>query len=305
VLAIPKNPISRIAPTPSGYLHLGNVFNFLLTWYLVRKCNGILHLRIDDIDSLRTKPEYLNDIFETLNWLDLDYDFGPKNTQEHVNYFSQKLHMGRYKEVLNSLIHKNLVYACNCSRSKLKLELKDVSTCNCTIKNLALNTPNCSIKLRSLTSDIVCLNKQNIKVENAQNFIVWRKDDLPAYQLTSVTYDMDNRINLIVRGSDLMQSTCMQLQLAEVLEWKTFKDTYFIHHPLIYNNNGSKLSKSAGAMSIMKMRKNGTSAAEIYNAFAKWLQLPNTNIYNKNALIQESISDVLRVVHQFYSSKRK
>lgn len=294
MLKISKNTVGRIAPTPSGYLHLGNVFNFLLTWYLVKKCNGVLHLRIDDIDTLRTKAEYLNDIFETLNWLDLDYDIGPKNTQEHEKVFSQKLYMNRYQEVLNLLALKNLVFACNCSRRKLQLQ--EIATCNCTIKNLAINSPNCSIKLRTLADYYVSINNQTVKVENASNFVVWRKDDLPAYQLTSVTYDTDNKINLIVRGLDLMQSTCMQLKLAELLEWNTFKETYFIHHPLIKNNEGYKLSKSAGALSIMQMRKNGIGAEDVYIAFAKWLQLPNASINNKNALIQESISDVLRFV---------
>jgi glutamyl-tRNA synthetase len=69
---------SRLAPTPSGYLHLGNAFSFLLTWLVVRKQHGHLHLRIDDLDADRAKPDYYDDIFTTLDWLGLDYDSGAR-----------------------------------------------------------------------------------------------------------------------------------------------------------------------------------------------------------------------------------
>ena len=79
---------SRIAPTPSGFLHLGNALNFIFTWLVVRKNQGKLHLRIDDIDALRFRPEYLQDIFYALEWLGLDWDSGPSGPEDFLSHHS-------------------------------------------------------------------------------------------------------------------------------------------------------------------------------------------------------------------------
>jgi glutamyl-tRNA synthetase len=88
---------SRIAPTPSGYLHIGNALNFVRTWLMVRRAGGILRLRIDDIDATRTRPEYFDDIFRTLEWLGMDWDEGPRNANEQTEIYSQSLRAERIR----------------------------------------------------------------------------------------------------------------------------------------------------------------------------------------------------------------
>ena len=88
----PSHIISRIAPTPSGFLHIGNIFNFYLTWKKVRQ--GELWLRIDDGDAPRIRPEYVEDIFETLEWLGLDYDKGPRGPEDFTRIFPSSIKSG-------------------------------------------------------------------------------------------------------------------------------------------------------------------------------------------------------------------
>ena len=116
-----KNPIhSRIAPTPSGFLHKGNAFSFLLTWILVRKTSGTLTLRIDDIDKNRKRPEYLQDIFETLHFLGIDWDKGAKNPTDFEANYSQHHFLEIYQKKIEILKSKNAIFECACSRSEIQ-----------------------------------------------------------------------------------------------------------------------------------------------------------------------------------------
>ena len=85
--------VSRLAPTPSGYLHLGNAVNFVLTWLLTRQAGGVLHLRIDDLDRARLRPAYLENIFRVIDWLGLDYDHGPTGPDDFLRHHSQLHHL--------------------------------------------------------------------------------------------------------------------------------------------------------------------------------------------------------------------
>ena len=98
--------ISRLAPTPSGYLHLGNAVNFVLTWLLTRRASGVLHLRIDDLDRARLRPAYLDNIFRVIDWLGLDYDHGPHGPDDFLRHHSQLLHLPEYNAVLRRLAQR-------------------------------------------------------------------------------------------------------------------------------------------------------------------------------------------------------
>ena len=110
--------VSRLAPTPSGYLHLGNAFSFILTWLLVRRLGGKLHLRIDDLDAPRLNQDCLEDIFIQLEWLGLDYDTGPHGPEDHLRHFSQSLRLEEYMSALEEIRESGLLYACSCSRKQ-------------------------------------------------------------------------------------------------------------------------------------------------------------------------------------------
>jgi len=107
---------SRLAPTPSGYLHLGNACNFLLTWLWIRHLGGELWLRIDDLDQARVRPEYIEDIFQQLDWLGLDTDQGPRSVGELQKTWTQQLRTERYLSALTTLKNTGALYRCICSR---------------------------------------------------------------------------------------------------------------------------------------------------------------------------------------------
>lgn len=277
---------SRIAPTPSGYLHLGNAYNFLLTWWLVRQNNGVLQLRIDDVDAPRIKPEFLDDVFYTLEWLGIDWDQGPYSAAQQQSEFSMQLRLPVYREYLTRLISQNAVYACTCSRS----DVADGVKCNCAERYKDdLPKEKFAYKMRTDYSLIsytdTWLGCQTVNLqESMPNFVVWRNDDLPAYQLFSVVEDLLCGITTIIRGEDLLHTTAAQLLLAQKLSVSSFSKIQFYHHRLLTDSSGLKLSKSAGAMSLKNMRESGTSSAYVYQMFSEWLMLKNPVFRAKDLL---------------------
>jgi glutamyl-tRNA synthetase len=112
---------TRIAPTPSGFLHLGNALSFITTWLWARASKGQIALRIDDLDGPRTQEAFVDDIFEQLHWMGLDWDEGPFNRAELEKNHSQSLRLPRYREALSALLNTSdrRVFSCECSRSEL------------------------------------------------------------------------------------------------------------------------------------------------------------------------------------------
>src|ERR1044072_306277 len=112
-------PVSRIAPTPSGFIHVGNALNFILTSLLTDRESGTLRLRIDDLDSGRIRPEYLDDIFESLSWLGIQCDLGPTNVADHEMNYSQSLRIPLYLGAINSLVQNGSTFNCACSQTRI------------------------------------------------------------------------------------------------------------------------------------------------------------------------------------------
>lgn len=269
---------TRIAPTPSGYLHIGNALNFVLTWLWARKAGGSVRLRIDDLDAPRIRPEYLEDIFETLEWLGLDWDEGPFSVTEHEQKFSQTHRQDYYRAFLEELIATGKVFACTCSRKSLEKE-----ACNCFNKAVPLNSPEAA--LRVLTPDSVIVIKDAVAGvlsipldKDMHNFVVRRKEGMVAYQVSSLADDLLYKVNLIIRGQDLLGSTAAQTYLATISGKTAFAGCSFYHHPLITDNSGQKLSKSAGSGSLRAMRAQGYTVNEFYKYISKLLGWPQPAI---------------------------
>jgi glutamyl/glutaminyl-tRNA synthetase len=112
---------TRLAPTPSGFLHIGNGAAFVATWALARACDGQILLRIDDLDAQRMRPEYVEDMFKTLDWLGLNWDEGPFSTEDFHKNWSQHTRLDSYEKALNALVETGDLYACNCSRKDIRL----------------------------------------------------------------------------------------------------------------------------------------------------------------------------------------
>ncbi|MCS6935255.1 MAG: glutamate--tRNA ligase family protein [Chitinophagales bacterium] len=266
---------SRLAPTPSGYLHLGNAFNFILTWWLARYFRGTLRLRIDDVDAARVRQEYIDDIFYVLEWLGLEWDEGPFSTQEHLKKYSLQLNLPRYEYILKSLKQAGTIYACTCSRAQIARGIQ----CLCAMRYndrtpevpfaWKMNTASVKITIQDGWQDALVVDLQ----AQIPHFVVWRADGLPAYQLFSVAEDAAHGITHIVRGNDLIPSTAAQLYLAEKAGMSSFAKVNFYHHPLLRASDGKKLSKSLGSMALKTIRHSQKDPVWVYRKLAEWISV--------------------------------
>jgi len=260
---------TRIAPTPSGFLHVGNVLSFMITKDIAEKTGAKILLRIDDLDRERLEPRYVHDIFDTLHFLNIPWQEGPRNVQEYEQQYSQVHRMDLYNKALEQLREGGHVFACTCTRSQ-RIGSDGSYPGNCLHKNLPLDTPGACWRLRTNDQTELLVHRledttvKTILPVHMQYFVVKKKDGYPAYQLSSLIDDLYFGIDLIVRGQDLWPSTLAQLYLASVLGLTHFQNTTFHHHHLVTDEYGEKLSKSEGATSIQYLRQQGKTAADIY-----------------------------------------
>lgn len=273
-----KYALTRIAPTPSGFLHLGNAFSFLLTQALAKKHGVKILLRIDDLDRERYRPEYVQDIFDTLDFLEIEIDLGPKSLREVETEWSQVHRMQNYEEALAKLKTTGKVFSCDCSRNKIQqIDPRGYYLGQCLDRRIPLDKPDTAWRVNTLEADFSQFTeypnfrKTDLIPEETAFYVVRKKDRLPAYHLTSVVDDLHFGVDLIVRGKDLYASTLAQLDLARLLGEDRFNQSTFLHHELIKGANQSKLSKSAGDTSIQFLRKEGKKLQEIHLLLAKMI----------------------------------
>jgi glutamyl-tRNA synthetase len=261
--------IGRLAPTPSGYLHIGNAVNFVLTWLLVRLAGGTLHLRIDDLDRARLRRPYLENVFRVIDWLGLDYDYGPSGPDDFLRHHSQLLHLPDYNRVLRRLAQQpGLVYATQRSRTS-------------PAEPVPLEVPGAAWRVRvPLTVHVAAAAAGEVPVPLAAimpDFIIRKKDGVAAYQVASVVDDLRLGTTLVVRGLDLLPSTTAQQWLAAQLsETRPFEAgrIRFYHHPLLTDETGHKLSKSTQAHGDGGVLALPGGPARVYQAVAGLLGLP-------------------------------
>jgi glutamyl-tRNA synthetase len=258
---------TRIAPTPSGFLHLGNVLSFSLTASMARDTGASILLRVDDLDRDRVEPAFVEDIFETLRFLELPWDEGPVDAGDFERSWSQVHRMEGYARAMEVLRGSGMVYACACSRAQLANAGGDGGyPGTCRDKGLSLDAPDMNWRLRT--------EGRTLPAE-MRDFVVRKKNGFPAYQLASVMDDIQFGVDVIARGEDLLPSTLAQMYLADVLlvagmaDAAVFKKTAFFHHALLMAEDGEKLSKSAGSTSIHYLRRQGASPADVFTLIAR------------------------------------
>jgi glutamyl-tRNA synthetase len=261
--------VGRLAPTPSGYLHLGNAVNFVLTWLLVRRAGGTLHLRIDDLDRARLRRPYLDNIFRVIDWLNLDYDYGPNGPDDFLRHRSQLLHLPDYNRVLRRLAQQpGLVFATQRSRTS-------------PAEPVPLEVPGAAWRVRvpaGVTIPTLASGGKPVLLAAVMpDFIIRKKDGVAAYQVASIVDDLRLGTTLVVRGLDLLPSTTAQLwlaaQLAETQAFNTGR-IQFYHHQLVANAAGHKLSKSTQASGDGGVLTLPGGPAAVYQAVARLLGLP-------------------------------
>jgi glutamyl/glutaminyl-tRNA synthetase len=249
----------------------------MLTWLLVRREGGTLHLRIDDLDRARLRRPYLENVFRVIDWLGLDYDHGPSGPDDFLRHYSQLLHLPAYNQVLRRLAllgasqSPGLLYASPRSRTVAEAQ-----------PAVPLGTPGAAWRARVPIGTTVAFADgwqgavQVPLAADMPDFIVRKKDGVAAYQLASVVDDLRLGTTLIVRGLDLMPSTAAQLWLAAQLpETSRFspKCVQFYHHGLLTDAAGRKLSKTTQATGDLGILSAGKPTV-VYEAVARLLGLP-------------------------------
>ncbi|WP_116106035.1 glutamate--tRNA ligase family protein [Lewinella sp. IMCC34191] len=247
----------RIAPTPSGYLHVGNAANFAANALLAE--GGSLLLRIDDLDRQRFRREYLEDVFDVLHWLGIEWTHGPKDAEDFERHWSQDHRMPMYKTALDQLLTcaPTQIFACPCSRKELA-EGEHVH--GCLRGHIAFDRAGVAWRVDTRGTALH---------QTMAWFAVRKKDGRPSYQLACTVDDFHYGITECARGEDLRDSTAAQAMLSDLLGYPPLRERIrFVHHPLMCVN-GQKLSKSQGAAAV---RDSGLTPAAFFSEARAWLR---------------------------------
>lgn len=214
--------------------------------WLARANDGTVALRIDDMDGPRARPEYVDDIFDVLDWLGIDWTLGPRDAVDFAQRFSLVRRTGEFRTELESAIARGLeTYACECSRATQQEVPTGGCVGGCRDRALPLVPGRTALRvLVPVDTEIEVGGRVVSLADVLGDFVVWRRDDLPAYQLASVVLDRELGVTHVVRGLDLIDSTAAQLFLAPYLDATDFTTATFVHHDLVTGPDGGKLSKS-------------------------------------------------------------
>jgi glutamyl/glutaminyl-tRNA synthetase len=262
---------TRFAPSPTGHLHLGHVANALHVWGIARAYGGEVLLRLEDHDRCRCRPEYEVSILEDLEWLGLAPDVGPAaELRRSPSAHRQSDNCPRYEAALKRLAAMHQVYACDCSRKKIGVasDLADQEiryTGRCRDRNLEAG-PGRGIRLTieggaERFGDLLLGWQEQTPASQCGDVLV--KDRLGnwTYQFAVVVDDLDDRIDLVIRGQDLLASTGRQIRMGRMLG--RAEPPAFVHHPLIRHSSGQKLSKANRDTGVRDLRASGISAAAV------------------------------------------
>ena len=245
--------ITRFAPSPTGYLHIGGVRTALFNWLFAKNNNGLFKLRIEDTDIKRSTQEAKEAIINGLKWLDLNWD------KEEI-YQSKRIE--RHKEIGNELLKLGHAYKCYCSPEELaemrekarkekrapryngKWREKDESDAPRDIKPvIRIKCP----QTGSTNINDIVQGDISIKNNELDDFIIIRSDGTPTYMLSVVVDDYDMGVTHVIRGDDHFTNTFRQKHIYNALDWKLPK---YAHIPLIHGMDGGKLSKRHGALGV-------------------------------------------------------
>ncbi|MEK6794404.1 MAG: glutamate--tRNA ligase family protein [Spirochaetota bacterium] len=257
---------TRIAPTPSGHLHIGNIYSFLLTWLMAKRIGMSILLRIDDMDAERSRPEYVDSIFRTLEFAGITWDEGPSGPDDFYRNWGQSCRRHLYDKALETLRDAGTLFACGCSRAALRSSPDGTypgtyaGRCASACRERGLPFEGDVAWRMRIDADTVSINDHfrgavtSPFPASMRDVVVRRRDRIPSYQLASVIDDVHFGITHIVRGRDLFDSTCVQVIIGEALSLTAFARTPLIHHPLIAPG-GRKLSKSQDAAPVLSAYK--------------------------------------------------
>lgn len=290
----PQNPpatrVTRLAPSPTGALHLGNARTFMITWAIARQRGWRIAFRIEDLDGPRVKPGASQQAIDDLTWLGIDWDADEFASAEH-HPLRQSDDLTPYRRTLSRLQQRGLIYPCRCSRSRIvsvlsaphahEHETRYPGFCRPqddaairAAKTTLPDEPEVAWRLlvpdEPVTFDDRIAGKHTVNVQQqVGDFLVATKAGVPAYQLAVVIDDLRQNVTDVIRGDDLLSSTARQMWVYRLLEASDRTPTYW-HLPLVLGDDGRRLAKRHGDSRISAYRQTGIAAQRIIGLLAYW-----------------------------------
>lgn len=272
--------VGRLAPSPTGALHLGNIRTFMCAWLSARAQGGRVLMRVEDLETPRVKPGATERMLDDLHWLGFDWDDAPEIQSQRRLYFS---------EIFNVLRERGEIYPCICTRGDMlaasqgapqqggEHELRYPGTCRdrgeaYMHELIAASGAEPAWRLKTSPGNIeiddLLFGRENIDVNaDCGDFIVARSPINPAYQLAVVADDIAFGVNEVVRGADLIPSTARQILLYRLLG---AQPPAYGHVPLFVGPDGKRLAKRHGDARIASFREQGVRAERIIGMLARW-----------------------------------
>lgn len=297
---------TRFAPSPTGLLHVGGARTALFSWLYARRHGGTFVLRIEDTDLERSSVESVNAILEGMAWLGLDYDEGP---------FFQTQRFDRYKEVIDQLLVQGDAYHCYCSKDELEA-MREQQRDNkekprydgrCRYRSEPVAGVQPVIRFKNPTEGQVVVHdaiRGDVSFNNAEldDLVIARPDGTPTYNLTVVVDDLDMQMTHVIRGDDHLNNSPRQINIFRALY---AQPPIFAHVPMILGDDGARLSKRHGAVSVMSYRDEGYLPEALLNYLVRlgWSH-GDQEVFSMEEMVQLfDISDVNRAASSFNTEK--
>lgn len=300
-ITILKNPRVRIAPSPTGFLHIGTARTALFNYLFAKKYGGKFILRVEDTDKERSEKRFEEDIMEGLKWLGMIWDEGPDIGGQFAPYH-QSERSERHRFFLEKLLNENKAYHCFCTPEELEAHRNYMASQSLPIKYsgkcAGLDKKETEEKIRSGTKSVIRFKVPAKKIAFIDlikgpvefdagligDIVIAKNFDESLYNFAVVVDDEEMRINCVIRGEDHLSNTPKQILIQEALG---FKIPLYGHVPLILGSDRSKLSKRHGATSLMEYKKDGYLPEAMINfiAFLGWNPGDEKEIFSLQELI--------------------
>ena len=297
---------TRFAPSPTGYLHVGGARTALFSWLYAKKTNGQFVLRIEDTDRERSTDASVQAIFDGMEWLGLSHDEGP---------FFQTDRFPRYLDIIQQLLDQGDAYHCYCSAEEVEA-MREEQRANkqkpryngkCRHRTKAVEDVSPVVRFKNPETGVVAFNDLvrgviSIANEELDDLIIARSDGTPTYNLTVVVDDIDMNMTHIIRGDDHINNTPRQINIMTALGAKI---PLFAHVPMILGDDGARLSKRHGAVSVMQYRDDGFLPEALLNYLVRlgWSH-GDKELFTRDEMIELfDIKDVNRTASAFNTEK--
>jgi glutamyl/glutaminyl-tRNA synthetase len=265
----------RLAPSPTGYLHLGHARTFWIAQQRAQAAKGTLVLRNEDLDPDRSQPHFYHAMIEDLRWLGLEWQEGP-DVGGSFGPYSQSQRQSLYRDAWRRLLDGGWLYPCRCSRKDLALAMQAPhddegiypGTCRPAAGQPITATQPVAANWRFRVPEGQAIEFEDrhfgprrfVAGQDFGDFLVWRRDDLPSYQLSVVVDDAAMQITEVVRGADLLKSTARQILLAQALG---LSSPAWYHCDLMLDQQGQRLAKRHDALSLRTLREQGKEPKQL------------------------------------------